>query len=351
MIRQCTVRAVSANLAAVTRALRVGIIGVGMMGADHVERVASRTVGAELVAVCDPAPDRAAACASRYLGVRAIGDPLELIGDPEVDAVIIASPASAHEDQIRACLEAGKPTLCEKPMTADPAGASALVEAERALGRHVITVGFMRRFDPEYVQMRQFIDEGRFGRLLLMHNVHRNKGVPTVDFGSERLVSDSLVHEIDVARFLFGEEVATIHVIAPHASAYAPPGLIDPQIAILTMVGGGVVTNEVFINSQVGYEVRCEIVCERGTAIAGRPGTGLLTTSAGRDAGYWGGALSQDYRERFATAYDREVQAWVDSVASGIPTGASAWDGYAATAVAQAGLASLASGRPVAVVL
>lgn len=113
MVTQCAVRAVSANVAAVTRALRVGIIGVGMMGAVHVERVAGRTVGAELVAVSDPAPDRAAACASRYPGVRPIGDPLELIGDPEVDAVIIASPAIAHKEQIRACLDVGKPTLCE----------------------------------------------------------------------------------------------------------------------------------------------------------------------------------------------------------------------------------------------
>lgn len=286
MVTQCAVRAVSANVAAVTRALRVGIIGVGMMGAVHVERVAGRTVGAELVAVSDPAPDRAAACASRYPGVRPIGDPLELIGDPEVDAVIIASPAIAHKEQIRACLDVGKPTRCEKPMTADPASALALVEAERTLGRHVITVGFMRRFDPEYVQLRQLVADGRIERLLLMHNVHRNKGVPTANFASERLVSDALVHEIDVARFLFGEEVATIHVIAPHARAYAPPGLIDPQIAVLTMVGGGVVTNEVFINSHVGYEVRCEVVCERGTAIAGRPGTGLMTTSVERTGGY-----------------------------------------------------------------
>lgn len=135
-------------------------------------------------------------------------------------------------------------------------------------------------------------------------------------------------------------EVATIHVIAPHARAYAPPGLIDPQIAVLTMVGGGVVTNEDFINSQVGYEVRCEVVCERGTAIAGRPGTGLMTTSVGRTGGYCG-LLSEDYRGRFATAYDREAPARVDSMANGIPTGAGAWDGYAATAVAQAGLDSL----------
>lgn len=360
--RRCPLRAIvwsfrslrgvgSASVAGMTQPLRVGIIGVGMMGADHVERLARRTVGAELVAVSDPAPDRAAACASRYPGVLPIGDPLELIADAGVDAVLIASPSQAHEEQVLACLDAGKPTLCEKPLTADPASALRVVERERDLGRHLVTVGFMRRFDPEYAQLRELVVSGRFGRLLLMHNIHRNKAVPTADFGSERIVSDSLVHEVDVARFLFGEEIATIHVIAPHASAYAATGVVDPQIAVLTMVGGGVVTNEVFISSQVGYEVRCEIVCERGTAIAGRPGAGLLTTSVGREAGYWGGLLTEDYRGRFATAYDKEVQAWVDAVATGETVGATAWDGYAATAVAQAGLASLASGQPVAVVL
>ena len=114
--------------------LRVGIIGVGMMGADHAERVAHRTSGARLVAVSDPDTARAGALADGFDGVRVIGDPLALVADDEVDAVVIASPGFVHEEQVLACLEAGKHVLCEKPLTMDERVLAARA-AGRALGR------------------------------------------------------------------------------------------------------------------------------------------------------------------------------------------------------------------------
>ena len=99
--------------------LRVGIIGVGMMGADHAARVAHRTSGARLVAVSDPDTARAGALADGFDGVRTVADPLGLVADDEVDAVVIASPGFVHEEQVLACIEAGKHVLCEKPLTMD----------------------------------------------------------------------------------------------------------------------------------------------------------------------------------------------------------------------------------------
>lgn len=334
-----------------TRAdLRVGIIGVGMMGADHAERLARRTSNAVLVAVSDPDTARAASLAAGFDGVRCVPDPLELVADAEVDAVVIASPGWVHEEQVLACIDAGKPTLCEKPLTMDGESSLRIVAAERNAGRALVQIGFMRRFDPEYARMKAMLDSHRLGRLLVVHNTHRNKDVPRT-FRSEMIVRDSLVHEVDVARFLFGEEITEITVHCPAPTSAAPDGVFDPQVALFRMSGGAIVVNEVFVRNQVGYEVRCEAVCERGTILAGRPWGDLYLTAAGDADGSWGGAIPADFRERFARAYDLEMQAWVDGARRDEVVGPTAWDGYAATVVCEAGMASLESGSSVAVQL
>ncbi len=324
--------------------LRVGVVGVGMMGADHAERVANRVGNAELVAVSDPDTTRAGRLAARFDGVRVIPDPLDLVADLDVDAVLIASPGFAHEEQVLACIAHRKPTLCEKPLTMDAASSLRVLDAERAAGRPLVQVGFMRRFDPEYAGLKRLLDSGELGRTLLLHNIHRNRAVPDPTFRSEMIVRDSLVHEVDVARWVFGEEISRITVLAPAPTSVAAPGVLDPQVAIFHMTGGGIVTTEVFVNSQVGYEVRCEAVAERGSVTVG-VGSGVLTSTGGR----WGGRVPDDYRERFERAYDLEVQGWVDASRRGEVVGATSWDGYAATAVCTAGMQSLLTGSPVAV--
>ncbi|GAB2654069.1 Gfo/Idh/MocA family protein [Kribbella swartbergensis] len=321
--------------------LRIGIVGVGVMGADHAERVARRTAGARLVAVSDPDAARATAVAEAIGGVQVFADPLALIADGAVDAVILASPGFAHAEQLFACLEHGKPVLCEKPLTMDAASSLGVVEAEHKLGRPLIQVGFMRRFDPEYAALKQLLDSGELGRTLLLHNVHRNKSVPET-FRSEMIVRDSLVHEVDVARWLFADEITRITVHTPTPSSLVGEGVLDPQLAVFELASGAIADVEVFVNFQVGYEVRCEAVAERGSATIGL-GSGLFTRAGGR----WGGALPADFRVRFEQAYDIEVQRWVDAAGRGEIDGPSAWDGYAAAAVCEAGLESLSTGRPV----
>src|SRR5689334_19155964 len=144
--------------------LRVGVVGVGMMGADHAERLVTRIAGARLVAVADPDTARADQLAARFDEVRSIGDPLALVADPEVDAVVVASPGFVHEEQVLACIEQGKSVLCEKPLTMDSESSLRLVEAERRRGRPLVQVGFMRRFDPEYARLKDLLDSGRIGR-------------------------------------------------------------------------------------------------------------------------------------------------------------------------------------------
>lgn len=325
--------------------LRLGVIGVGMMGADHAERLANRVANVTLAAVADPDQERARELARRFADVRVVADPLELIADDDVDAVVIASPGFVHEEQVLACISADKYALCEKPLTMDAESSLRLVEAERRSGRALVQVGFMRRFDPDYAAMKALLGSGELGRLLHIHNVHRAKTVPD-SFRSEMIVRDSLVHEVDVCRWLFGEEIVEITVHSPASTSMAAEGVVDPQVAIFGMAGGGMATTEVFVRSQVGYEVRCEASAERGNATVGL-GSGVFVRAANR----WGGDVPDDFRVRFGQAYDVEVQSWADATRRGSVVGPTSWDGYAAAATCEAGMESLRIGQPVKVEL
>ncbi len=266
--------------------LRVGLLGVGMMGADHALRLTHRISGARLVAVSDPATDRAQRLAAGLEDVACMSDAAELEASDDVDAVVIASPGFAHEEQVLACLERGKPVLCEKPLTMDATSSYRLVEAEAKGSRPLVQVGFMRRFDPEYAELKILLDSGELGRTLLLHNVHRNKTV-SGEFRSEIIVRDSLVHEVDVCRWLFGEEIEEVTILAPAATSAAPEGVLDPQVALFRMAGGGMATTEVFVNrpGPLGAVVPGGHSNRLGGAIPSRPdgpGPGSSTGRTGR---------------------------------------------------------------------
>ncbi|GAC66715.1 Gfo/Idh/MocA family protein [Gordonia soli] len=334
--------------------LRIAVLGVGMMGADHVARITERTKGAVVTVLNDYFPEKAEALAATIPGSRVINDPLDAIADPEVDAVILATPGPTHEKQLLACLEHNKPVMCEKPLTTDVATSLEIVKREAELGRKLIQVGFMRRFDREYEQLKGFIDDGVFGQILVAHCVHRNPAVPP-SFDSSMIVKDSLVHEVDVTRFLFDEEITTVQIIKPSANPGAPEGLQDPQIALFTTESGRHVDTEVFVTTGVAYEVRTEVVGELGSAFIGLD-QGLVrkhrnpaqqASGDGRKvAGIWGGDITPSFVERFGDAYDNEIQRWVNAVRRGDNVdGPGAWDGYAAAAVCAAGVKSLESGK------
>src|SRR6476619_1709795 len=217
--------------------LRIAVLGVGMMGADHVARITSRISGAQVVVVNDYLPEKAAEVAATAPGARVANDPFDAIAADDVDAVVLATPGPTHEKQLLACLEQGKPVLCEKPLTTDVETSLAVVKREAELGKKLIQVGFMRRFDHEYARLKALLDGGELGRPLVLHCAHRNPAVPP-SFDSAMIVRDSLVHEVDVTRFLFDEEIVSIQIIKPNANPGAPEGLADPQIAILRTESG-----------------------------------------------------------------------------------------------------------------
>lgn len=324
--------------------LGVGVIGLGIMGADHVDTLRHRVAGADVVAVSDRDIKRAesvardaACCAHVYV------DPIALISDDKVDAVLVASPDATHERLLMACLSEGKQVLCEKPLAPNPAACLRIVQAETRFGRRLIDVGFMRRFDPGYRALKRILQTDQLGRPLVVHCIHRNLMAPS-SYDSDMLITSSASHEIDVARWLLAEEIRSVEVRFPRRSGLVEQQLQDPQLLMLESDSGVIVTVEVFVNSQYGYDVRCEVVGERGTASLPAP-----SLPGVRHDGHVGHQVPSDWRERFADAYREELQSWVHGLRTGSPTGASAWDGYVANAVGAACLVASRRGGVAAV--
>jgi len=319
-----------------TTTLRVGVIGAGIMGADHANTLRRAVRGAEVTAVADVDLARAEAAAE---GARAYDDAFALIADPAVDAVVIASHDSVHAAQVVAAVKAGKAVLCEKPLAPSLAEGRQVLREIGATGEALLSLGFMRRFDPGYVQLRQAIDDGSIGAPVLVHNVSR--GVSSApNATSEFSITGSAIHECDVVRWLLRSPVVEVSWVAPRRSSQANEGLQDPQLIHLRTADGVLSTVETFLNARYGYVMRCEVVGENGTISLTEPARVVVEGELKRSTGY-----AADWRPRFADAYRLELQAWIDSVLAGAPTPlATGRDGVAASAVAEAVIASMHDG-------
>ncbi len=315
--------------------LRVGVIGTGAMGSAHVRMLTRWVPDAVVTAVHDFDTDRAAALAAE-VGATPAGSAAELID--AVDAVVIASPDPTHEELVLACLAADLPVLCEKPLAVDVAGAERVLAAERDRGRELVQVGFMRRYDPAFVALRDAVLGGRVGTPRIVHCVHRNPVAhPTAT--SDGIVTNSMIHELDGVPWLLDDPVVAITVRSPRRD-----GLLDPQLALLETATGTLVSVEVFVNARYGYDVQCEVVGDEGT-VRLTPPYGLASRADGTD----GHAVTADFVQRFADAYRIELADWVDGVRRGALRGPTAADGYRAAVVAACGVESLNSGARVEV--
>ena len=323
--------------------VKVGVIGVGMIGQDHIRRITGVLSGGAVVAVTDVDAARAGQVAAGLPGARVHPSAEDLIADADVDGVLVASWGPAHEDQVIAAISAGKPVFCEKPLAPTLRACQRILDAEMAAGRRLVQVGFMRRYDAGYRALRAALDDGSIGAPLMMHCVHRNRSVPPYGFTTEMIITDSAVHEIDIVRWLFDSEIVAASVLKPRRTANAPADLHDPLIILLELASGVLVDDEVFVNAGYGYDIRGEIVGESGTAALADLSEATVT-AAGRT-----NRVPVDWRDRFVHAYDEELQDWLNAVAGGTCTGPSTWDGYAAAAVADAALAALRTGHRTAV--
>jgi myo-inositol 2-dehydrogenase / D-chiro-inositol 1-dehydrogenase len=315
------------------------------MGADHIDRFTRRIVGAEVALVVDVDVSRAKKAIEAIPSAAVASNIGQALEREDINAFVIATPGFLHEEALLQIGERDVPILCEKPLTPDAASSWKIVEAENRHGKKRIQVGFMRRFDAEYQRLRGLITSGELGQILMLHCSHRNPDTPP-GFTNEMLINDSVVHEFDVIRYLTGEEIKSVQVRLGRPTRHAPTGQHDPQHVLIETEKGLLADVEIFVNAQFGYQVATQAVFEKGIANIGEDG-GLYLRSAGR----WGGEVTPGFVERFRTAYDVEVQSWVDAARRGEVGGPTVWDGYATAACCEAGVAAQKSGQKVEVSL
>lgn len=309
--------------------LKIGLIGTGAIGRTHMERINTKLQGARVVACADPSAAFGLSVAEK-LGLHGYDDPLKLIADPEIDAIINTTADPYHEQFVLAAIQAGKYIFCEKPLAPTAEACKRIVEAEIIAGKQLVQVGFMRRYDAGYKQLKEAVASRKYGEPLLLHCAHRNPEVGE-SWDNASAVENSMVHEIDVLRWLLGEDYATAEVRYGKSTRRANKGVHDPQIMILTTKSGVRIDVESFVSNGQCYDIRCEIVCEDAILNLPKPATIEVLANTVR-----GNAVDADWSTRFVDAYNTEFQAWINATKEGRVDGPSAWDGYACQVAAAA---------------
>jgi myo-inositol 2-dehydrogenase/D-chiro-inositol 1-dehydrogenase len=317
-------------------ALKIGVIGAGMIGQDHIRRLTTVLAGAEIVAVSDVNAEQAPKVAER-VGARFHQTGEDLIASADVEAVIVASWGPTHARYVLAAIAAGKPCFCEKPLAETVEDCEAVIEAEVKLGKRLVQLGFMRRFDAQYRAMKATLASGVIGAPLIFQSGHRNPSVPSY-YTANNALTDTAVHDIDIARYLLEDEPSAISVKAPRRNSRGGE-LADPLLTLIEMRNGSLVAIETSVNIAYAYDIRGEVIGE----------TGVVTLAERNDVvvkahGSFSGRVPADWKERFVDAFDTEFRAWIDAAASGGATGPSAWDGYVATVTTTMGVKAMASG-------
>ncbi len=328
--------------------LKIAVVGAGLMGADHVIRITERIAGARVSVIVEPDESRAQAALAHAPGAMHFTKLEDALAAGVVDAVLIATPGQFHEPVLFPALAAGIPILCEKPLTPTPEASLRILEAEQAagavVGHKLIQVGFMRRFDAEYIELRDLIVAGTAGELLALNCAHRNGMVPD-SYTNSMLIEDSVVHEIDVVRFLTDSPIVAIEVKHGKRNTLSPDHLNEPIFVLLYTESGVLANVEMNVSVQFGYQVKTEAVFQKGIAEIGRT-AGMTLWQDGR----YGGVENASFKTRFAAAYDNQIQRWVNATKRGEIDGPSAWDGYLASAACAAGVTALTTSELVDVV-
>lgn len=324
--------------------MRIGLVGVGRIGAFHAQTLLGLDQVDELV-VADLDAEAARGLAQR-LGIASAASPAELIAS-EVDALVIATATSGHAPLLRLGVEAGIPTFCEKPVAATLAETLelAVVVAGSAIPVHV---GFQRRFDAGYQRAARAVRDGELG---FVHTIRANTHdqspppagyVPT----SGGLFRDCSIHDIDATRYVTGQEVVSAFAIGANQGAdfFSEAGDVDTAAAVLTLGNGTLVTLTATRYNGAGHDVRMEVMGSEGTIGVGYDDT-LAVTSAEAGVDYPRGPRHASFMERFLPAYRAELTAFTAVARGEIPSPCTVDDALQAFRVAEACEISRHEGR------
>jgi len=277
----------------------------------------------------------AARCGS---DVRVFEDEQVLIEHDGIDAVVITTPDDTHAGLVMECLQHEKPVFCEKPLATTVEDARRIVDVEVELDRKVVQVGFMRRYDPQHLDVKSAIESGDIGQPVLFKGTHRNAdALPGTS--SESILVNSAVHDLDSARWMLGQEIEEVYIHGTNTPAASDGEVLDLQVIQLKLGGGCLANIEVYVNAGYGYEVDLEVVGDAGTIHIAPANAPVL-----RKQRYAGHPVEGDWLERFPAAYVLEMQRWIENLRGGRLTGPDAWDGYASLLAVESCIGSLHSG-------
>ncbi len=329
-----------------TSSLGFGVLGAGRIGALHARNIAGAIDGAHLAAVMDANPEAAQKAA--FGGAATFTEADGLLEHPGVDAVLIASPTTLHAEQIRAAARAGKAIFCEKPVALNLPETRAALEVVKETGVP-FQIGFNRRFDTGFAEVARAIHAGDLGRPEMFRSQSSDPAAPPESYveTSGGIYLDSVIHDIDIARFMVGDIVRVTALgrvlVAPYMEKH---GDIDTSILTLEFASGAIGVIQNSRRTVHGYDLRVEVHGERGKFV----------TEAERATPVWRygeGGVQGDYIyyfiERFRDAYRAEVQAFVNAVHAGQTPAPGADAAVEALRVALAAKKSLEEGRPVEV--
>jgi inositol 2-dehydrogenase len=296
--------------------LNIGLIGAGRLGRVYARDLAGRIPETKLVAVADPAGTLAKEVAEEFDAARSYTDPLALIDDKGVDAIVIVTPTHVHREQVIAAAARKKPTFCEKPPALSLAEVADMKTAIDKSGMF-FQMGFMRRFDPGYAAAKKQIDEGRIGMPLVFKATSRDPFRPSLEYANPKssggMLIDMGIHDFDLARWFMGD----VRTVAAIGATIAYPELetvgdIDNAIASLTFTSGKLGVVDLTRSGIYGYDISTEILGLEGTIRIGylRETPIMIMTKAN--------GVSHDtvpyFMERFRDAYTNQLQNFAQNV-------------------------------------
>jgi len=327
--------------------LRFGLLGAGRIGKLHGGNIAASS-NAKLVAVADIDAKAAEALAKAH-GAEA-RSPNDVIESKDVDAILIGTSTDTHADYIEKSVKAGKAVLCEKPVDLDSKRIEACLKVVDA-AKKPLMIGFNRRFDPNFAALKKRLDAGAVGKVEMVTVISRDPGPPPVSYieRSGGLYRDMMIHDLDLARFLLGEEPVVVHALG---SVLVDPGIgkagdVDTAMVMMRTASGKLCQISCSRRAAYGYDQRIEVHGSEGMLRAGNIHETTVETAT--KTGFATDPVLNFFLERYAQAYRDELAAFIDAVETGKPTSPSGYDGLMAQRLADAATESWKSGQPVKV--
>lgn len=331
-----------------SRKLTCGLIGAGRIGRMHAEHLVHRIPRADLVMITDVAADAAQECANSLEVCRVSDDYHDLLGESDIDAVLICSSTSTHAQIIEDAAAAGKHIFCEKPIDFDLQRTDRALSAVRAAGV-MLQIGFNRRFDANFRRVRAAIDDGEIGSPQLLHITSRDPAPPPIEYvrQSGGIFLDMSIHDFDMARYILAREVEVVQAVGRVLiePAIGDAGDYDTAVVILQFDGGILATIENSRQAVYGYDQRAEVLGSDGAIATGNVFANTATVQR-RESVYRDLPL-KFFLDRYVESYVEEIGQFVDAVLKGSPVPVTGADGRAPIVIGKAALLSAQENRPV----